>query len=199
MKEIIVNNSLNLIIKNNPKYSNEEIEKLKYGLEGIYLTITKTIIILILSVILGITKNVIMILILFNIIRYFAFGFHAEKSSHCLIFSSILFIGLPFLIFNLKPNNTITLIIAIMCTMVITIFAPADTKKRPLPNKKKRIIRKTISTIIAIIYTIATITFKGNFKYLFLSALIIQAININPITYKIFKQPFNNYKSYIKD
>ena len=199
MKEVLLNNSLNLIIKNNPKYSDEDIEKLKYGLEGIYLTITKTIIILIASMILGITKNVIAILILFNIIRYFAFGFHAEKSSHCLIFSSVLFIGLPLLIFHLKPNNTITLIIAIVCTIIITIFAPADTQKRPLPNKKKRKIRKIVSSMISIIYLSTIVLTNYHISYLFLCTLIIQTMNINPITYMIFKQPFNNYKTYIQD
>lgn len=199
MKEVFLNNSFNLITKYNTHYSKEDKEKLMYGLEGIYLMITKLIFIFLLSIILKCTKEMIVILLLFNLIRFFAFGFHAEKSSHCLIFSTIMFIAIPLLILNLKPSLITRFIISIICSTTILAFAPADTKKRPLPNKKKRIIRKTISTIIAIIYTIATLVLKNNFKYLFLSASIIQAINVNPITYKIFKQPFNNYKNYLKD
>lgn len=199
MKNLFMNSSLNLITKYNHNYNDEEIEKLKYGLEGIYLTITKTIIIIALAIMFKILKETISILILYNIIRYFAFGFHAEKSIECLIMSSILFIGLPLLIFYLKPLFITKLIISIICTIIIMIFAPADTIKRPLPNKKKRKIRKICSTVIAIIYSVICIIGRKKISEIFLCTLIIQAIIVNPITYMIFKQPFNNYKTYIPD
>ena len=199
MKNLFMNSSLNLITKYNHNYNDEEIEKLKYGLEGIYLTITKTIIIIALAIMFKILKETISILILYNIIRYFAFGFHAEKSIECLIMSSILFIGLPLLMFYLKPLFITKLLISIMCTTTIAIFAPADTIKRPLPNKKKRKIRKICSTIIAIIYSVICIIASKKISEIFLCTLIIQAIIVNPITYMIFKQPFNNYKTYIPD
>ena len=53
MKEVFLNKSLNFILKNNNSYTEDEIEKIKYGLEGLYLTITKLIIILILAWILN--------------------------------------------------------------------------------------------------------------------------------------------------
>ena len=199
MKNLFMNSSLNLITKYNNNYNEEDIEKLKYGLEGIYLTITKTIIIIALAIMFKILKETISILILYNIIRYFAFGFHAEKSIECLIMSSILFIGLPLLIFYLKPLFITKLIISIICTIIIMIFAPADTIKRPLPNKKKRKIRKICSTVIAIIYSVICIIGRKKISEIFLCTLIIQAIIVNPITYMIFKQPFNNYKTYIPD
>ena len=45
MKEKFLKSSMNLITKNK-KYSNDEIEIIRYGLEALYLTITKMIIIL---------------------------------------------------------------------------------------------------------------------------------------------------------
>ena len=177
----------------------EDIEKLKYGLEGLYLTLTKTIIIILLAIVLNILKETILLLLLFNIIRYFAFGFHAEKSIECLIMSTILFIVLPLLVFYLKPIFVTRLMISVVCTILIMLFAPADTLKRPLPNRKKRKIRKICSTIIAIIYSIVSLTTTGVISEIFLCALIIQTIIINPITYMIFRQPFNNYKNYNPD
>ena len=75
------------------------------------------------------------------------------------------------------------------------LFAPADTKKRPLPNKKKRTIRKYITIIVGCIYTLAIILLDSNYwTNIFLSVLIVQAIVISPITYWLFGQPYNNYK-----
>ena len=51
MKQKFLSSSINFIIKHNGEYdTKEEIEKLQYGLEGIYLTLTKTILIIILSI-----------------------------------------------------------------------------------------------------------------------------------------------------
>ena len=44
MKNLFLNNSISFLKKYND-YSEEEIEKLMYGLEGLYLTITKLVII----------------------------------------------------------------------------------------------------------------------------------------------------------
>lgn len=197
MKDIFLNQTINTITKYNPNYNKDQLEKLKYGLEGIYLTITKTIVILTLSILFNIVKEVLMILILFNIIRYFAFGFHAESSKQCLIISFSIFIGLPLIIFYLQPNLILKAVISILCIIQIIIFAPSDTIKRPLPNKKKRLIRKIISTIIALIYTIILLITKNTISEILLCVLIIQTINISPITYKIFKQPYNNYSKLI--
>ena len=80
MKSFFMNKSLAFLCKYNT-YSDEDIEKLSYGLEGIYLTITKLIIIFALALLLNIFKEIIFLLIIFNIIRYFGFGIHAKKSS----------------------------------------------------------------------------------------------------------------------
>lgn len=85
MKKKFLDSTIGFVKKYNI-YSEKEEMMLRYGLEGLYLTITKLIVILLLALILGILKEVIYIIIIFNIIRYFGFGFHAEKSYQCLIF-----------------------------------------------------------------------------------------------------------------
>ncbi len=199
MKSFFINNSIKIITNYNKNYNQEELEKLKYGLEGIYLTITKTIIIILLGILFNIITEILIITLAFNLLRYFAFGFHAKESLDCLIFSILLFIFLPLFIFNVKIKWIYKLIIAILCTIVIMIFAPADTIKRPLPNKKKRIIRKLLSTVVSILYTVTIIITNNFISDALLCAIIIQTINVNPITYMIFKQPFNNYKTLTTD
>ena len=196
MKARFMNNTIAFLQKYNT-YSKEDIEKLEYGLEGIYLTITKLIILFFIATLLGVVKEFITLLLLFNIIRYTGFGFHAEKSYQCLIISTFCFLIIPIFFINIVLSKVIYIIICIFCIINFLLFAPADTIKRPLPNKKKRIIRKITTTIIGLIYSILSIVFYNHWiSAILISALIIQVIVINPLTYKILKQPYNNYKNY---
>ena len=194
MKSFFMNKSLAFLCKYNT-YSDEDIEKLSYGLEGIYLTITKLIIIFALALLLNIFKEIIFLLIIFNIIRYFGFGIHAKKSSECLITSLILFIILPFAFLTFNISKKILFIISTISILSFFLFAPADTIKRPLKNKKKRTIRKILTIIVVIIYLLCgSIINNYTISTLFFLAIIIQSIVINPITYKLMRQPYNNYK-----
>ena len=199
MKARFMNNTIAFLQKYNT-YSKEDIEKLEYGLEGIYLTVTKLIILFFIVTLLGVVKEFITLLLLFNIIRYTGFGFHAEKSYQCLIISTFCFLFIPIFFINIVLSKIIYIVICIFCVINFLLFAPADTIKRPLPNKKKRIIRKIITTIIGIIYSILSIVFYNHWiSAILISAMIIQVIVINPLTYKILKQPYNNYKNYKSD
>lgn len=195
MKEVFLNNSINLIKKYNT-YNETDIEKIRYGLEGIYLTITKLIVILVLSIIFNIFKEIILVLVFLNIIRYPAFGVHADKSSICLITSILLIFGLTLLISKIYISNTIKIILCIICTMDYLIFAPADTIKRPLTNAKKRKYRKIASVILSVVYSIAILLINTRIiSNTLLISLVIEAIMINPLTYKALKMPYNNYKN----
>lgn len=194
MKKVVVNNLYNLILTYN-NYSEEEKEKLLYGLEGLYLTFSKLVIIAILAFLFKIEKEVLITFILFNIIRYTGFGFHAEKSYQCLITSILFFIGIPLLFQYLVIDKYIIHILVSICMISYLLYAPADTVKRPIYDKKIRIIRKIVTMVIAIVYYICIITFDYSIGKLFLIALIIQGIMINPILYKIFKQPYRNYRN----
>ena len=194
MKEKFLDFTINFLKQNNT-YSDNEIKKLRYGLEGIYLTITKTIVILIIALLLNFLKEIIILLLLFNIIRYFSFGFHAEKSSECLILSMFDFLVIPYIFLKLNTSLFVNLIICGICLVLLLIFAPADTPKRPLKNKKKRIIRKLLTFIVGAIYTFLVITFKNNYvSQLLVCCLIITTIVVNPLTYWLFGQTYNNYK-----
>lgn len=195
MKQLFLDNSMKFICKYQ-SISNYDKKMIKYGLEGLYLTISKLIILTSLAIILNMLKEFLLIIIFFNVIRYTGFGFHAEKSYQCLLFSTFNFIVIPFLLFHFQLSNTFVYGICAICIFHYLLFAPADTKKRPLSNKKKRIIRKIITVMIGFIYTSIIILLKSEYwTPIFLSALIIQAIIISPITYRLFKQPYNNYKT----
>lgn len=199
VKKIIISNSIRTIRRYYPNYSDEDIEKIQYGLESIYLSLTKVIVILLLSIFLNIFKETIITLLLFNILRTTAFGIHASKSWICWVTSVPTFIGIPLICKYITFPIYILLIIASISLIHFILFAPADTVKRPLIRKKRRIIYKVLTVIIGIAYLIIIIICKNNFIQNCLSAsMLIETILISPLTYKIFKMPYNNYKSYGK-
>ena len=196
LKEKILNTQIN-IIKNKKNLNDEELEIIKYGLESLYLTITKIVIILILSSILNIFKETILIILFYNSIRLFAFGLHAKNSIECLITSITLFIGGPYLAIHININIIIKIILLIINLILIIIYAPADTEKRPLINPNKRKKFKKLSILTSLILSIFTIYNHNNYiSNLMLVGYTEATIMILPITYKLFKLPYNNYKNY---
>ena len=136
-------------------------------------------------------------ILFYNVIRLFAFGLHAKNSTTCLITSLVLFIVGTYLAIYIDIPIEVKFILSITCIILIIIYAPADTEKRPLINVKKRKRFKILSTITSLIITFLIIYF--NDKYLsnfMLIGMIESTIMILPITYKLYGLPYNNYKNY---
>lgn len=196
IKNFIINNSISLVNKTN-KYNSIELEEIKYGLESIYLAITKVVVILFISACIGLFKEAVLFLLIFNLVRATAFGLHASKSIWCWISSSISFLLIPFICKNVIFPTIFYIVASIITVIIFLLYAPADTVKRPLINKKKRKMYKILSVITALIF-ISLIFIIDNFliKNMFIFALILESILILPITYKIFKLPYRNYLNY---
>lgn len=199
MKKLIMNKVMNYI-KKNTEYNDIKLKEIEYGLISIYLTFSKIILILILAFILGVFKEVGIFMICFSILRTTGFGIHATKSWICLLSSTLIFIFTPILIKNIHLNIYIKLLLCIIGIIFMYKNAPADTKKTPIVNKKRRLILKIISTIFAIVFSIGAITIKNNFlSNCLVFALILENLLISPLIYKIFKLPYNNYITFLKE
>lgn len=195
MKNIIINKLLNILVKYK-NYSETEIEELKYGLTSIYLLISKLIIIIPLAIILNLGKECLIFLFFYNIIRTFSFGLHASKSYICLILSTIIFIGIPFLCTKIIISLNIKVVISILCIILLFKNSPADTKKRPILSKNRRLFFKYISVLIAIIYSFVSIFTNDYISNNLLFSLMLQVIITSPITYRLFNMTYNNYLNY---
>lgn len=196
MKKKFLSSSMNLI-KKNKQYSEEQLEIIAYGLEGLYLTFTKMIVIFAIAYLCNIFKETFLLLITYNIIRSQSFGIHASKSIYCLISSLIMFVGGGLICKYCVFPSEISISLAIFCTICLLIYAPADTHKRPLVNIKKRKRFKFVSFLLGILYTILIVVLKDSSIVNFLLVGMIEAVVIIlPITYKVFNLPYNNYKNY---
>ena len=65
MKEVIINKAINNIQKYN-NYSNTKIKEIKYGLESIYLTTFKIIVIMLINTLIGTIKELLLIFLYHN-------------------------------------------------------------------------------------------------------------------------------------
>ena len=163
MKKYLLDSSIKLINKSYPEYSELQLKTIRYGLEGIYITVTKTVIIFTIAFLLNILKELLIIVILYNFLRMFSFGLHANNSLSCLMFSASIFIGTAYLCTIVTISKLSKIIIFSICTLIFIKCAPADTKKRPIISLKRRMIYKLISILIITIYGVILITTNNNF------------------------------------
>ena len=196
MKEVIINNIM-LNIKNNKDYTEQKLNEIRYGLEALYLTSTKIAVIYIIAVILNSYKELTLIFLLYGTLRLTGFGIHAKSSKECWISSLLIFVPIPYLLKFIFIPKCINIILSIIGTILLLIYSPADTEKRPLIHKKKRIIYKILTTTISTIYTILNIITKDNIlSNIITFSILLEAIIVLPISYKLFGLKYNNYLNY---
>lgn len=198
MKKVFLEKSLNLI-KNYYSYDDIKLQEIKYGLETLYITITKTVVIFALALLLNIFKELMIMMVFYGFLRLFAHGLHAKKSWQCWVTSVPLFLILPYLSTILFIPKEIYLILGTFITIMIYFYAPADTEKKPIVNKKRRMFFKITSTVISIIYLALIYFLKNNTLInIIFSSMLVELVLISPLTYKIFNLKYNNYKTYLQ-
>lgn len=197
MKDLIIDKQLNVIKKYN-NFDDDKLAVIKYGLESIYILITKTIIILLVSYLLGLLKQTVIFLVCYNFIRIPSFGLHATKSWICLVSSLLIFIILPFICTVITIPMYLKIIIGLIGLAFIIKNAPADTYKRPIISKKRRMFFKVCSSIVTIAMILFSLFIEDQFlANSLLFSIILQCFMISPTVYKFFKLPYNNYKRYV--
>lgn len=198
MREYIISNSLNLIKKENPNYSDEKMEILEYGLTGLYIFISKSIVIFTIAYFLGILKELIIFMIIYNLIRSVSFGMHATSSTICLISSAISFLSATYFCKNYLIPIGFKIVFGIIGIIYIYLHSPADTEKRPIINSKRRLTYKLLSTFIALLMVICSILIENDFiSNSCTISLLIQCFMISPFAYRITGQKYDNYKDYL--
>jgi len=198
IKKFFINKSLNIVSDIYPNYNDSKMDEIRYGLEAIYLSLTKVIVILFITLLLGIFKEAVILLLLFNGLRIVAFGIHATKSWMCWVSSSIFFIGIPYICIHLDLPLFIHYIIISISLLCFILYAPADTKKRPLIRKNRRIKFKILTLIISILYICLFFYTDSIFiRNVISSSMLLESVLIHPLTYRVFKLPYKNYERYV--
>ena len=167
--------------------SDIKAEEIKYGLYGLYTIITKSTVICIIAFILSFFKEFIIFLIFYALLRSVGFGAHAKTNLQCWIFSTILLIGIPYFLSKITINFGVKIIIWAFCFINFLIFSPADTEKRPMISKKRKMIFKIIILTLSLLYLGLLIKFNS-LSNLILASMILEGILVNPIGYILMGQ-----------
>ncbi len=199
MKEKFVNSSISFISKYQ-ECDDLKLKRLKYGLEGIYSLIIKTIVVIIISIFTKTIQETILLILFYAGIRTFSYGMHAKSNLSCWITTLLIYNGIPLFTQKIDIPNNIGYIILGGALISMILWAPADTPKKPLIRKNQRTKCKILSIIVVLIYSLIYL-FSNSIiiKQMIIFALIIQTIIINPLSYKLTNTRFNNYKYYRKN
>lgn len=195
MKEKFIVKVIDLA-KREKKYSDEEIVVMQYALEGIYLTFTKILVITIIASLLGLFKEYILFVLVYTPIRSVSFGWHANTTKECWIVSILAFILIPYTCSLVVINKIVKIVLLAFTILMFALYSPADTKKRPIVNKKRRLTFKILSLAICLIYTCYSMNTSNLVSNLMVASLLYQSLLISPFIYKITHQEFNNFKAY---
>ena len=198
MKDLIINNVMSNIFKLD-KYSDSKLIEIRYGLESLYLLITKLVVIIFLSLVFNIFEELMCFIVAFSLLKISAFGLHAKKGWQCWLASIVIFTTIPFLIKLYVVNNIIMYRFMPLFIISFYLYAPADTEKKPIISNRKRSIYKVVTLLTSFIYISLIVIVKSSYlsSILFYS-MLLESILINPLVYKLFGLNYNNYLSYIK-
>lgn len=196
MREAFAERNIKFICKYN-NYSEKEIIKMRYGLQVLYTIITKTGGILLLSLLLNAFKEALVLMLLYGTLRIFGHGIHTNKSSECWFISIICYAICPLLIKFYTFDFKYVLLSFVISFIGFILWAPADTPKKPLIRKNRRIFFKIATCIISLI--LLFISYKNYSQFLtncIFFAYLMELIAVCPLTYKLLKISFNNYKTF---
>jgi len=121
-------------------------------------------------------------LFFYTIIRCVGYGAHAKSNIMCWIFSITLLIGLPYVFNILNISTIVKFILWIICFICFFIFCPADTEKRPMINKRRKLKFKIKLLLIYLLYLYLIYKFD-NISNFIIAALILQAFLSSPLGY----------------
>jgi len=174
----------------------EEV-RIKYGIQMLYLGLSKLVVLIFAALLIGDLLATLIAVASFNVIRSAAFGVHAKSTKQCFIFSFIGFVALPKIMLMLSIAPSVLVVISIAIPVLLYLYAPSDTEKRPLLGSKRRRQLKLTATkrgimIVFLIFFIPSITFKIS---LLVGAMVQVILNL-PVTYKLLNERRNNYEEF---
>lgn len=126
----------------------EEYEVILYGIEVFLETILKSVLLICIGICLHQVKEVFIVLFSFCAVRIHAGGVHAKSSLGCTVFMIMVEIGGVVLNKYVKMSDFTYLLLAILCNMLIYLYAPNGSKSCELLDdlQKKRKKRSALFT-----------------------------------------------------
>lgn len=184
-------------IKRNIVIDDLEYLKIKLGIEVILINLLKGTVIYGLAFVLNTFYLTLILHTSYLFLRVKSHGLHAKTSLNCSTISIVLFVLLPYFSRHFIFSNHFIIISFMVSFLCLNRYAPADTEKQPLINRQRREKLRKQSLIHCLILFFITLMIKNpDIKKMITLGILSQIIFTLPLTYKILKRSYNNYKKY---
>ncbi len=191
------------IKENSPEMDEEKELVINFGVRLIFGELPKILILFLIGFILGIGWYTLLAFLLLCPYRSFTGGFHLKTHLGCMICTILLYCG-PVMLAkytNITPDYVkyiVIAIIGIISSILINIYAPADTENIPILSKEDRKRKKVLAYISLIILILISIFIQDKVvSQMLIYGIIFQTLTITRIAYKITNNKYG-YEEYLK-
>ncbi len=191
------------IKENSPEMDEEKELVIDFGVRLIFGELPKILILFLIGFILGIGWYTLLVFLLLCPYRSFTGGFHLKTHLGCMICTILLYCG-PVILAkytNITPDYVkyiVIAIIGIISSILINIYAPADTENIPILSKKDRKRKKILAYISLIILILISIFVQDKvISQMLIYGIVFQTLTITRIAYKITNNKYG-YEEYLK-
>lgn len=186
-----------------PDMTDEKAEVIRYGLELLIGEVPKFFILFAISLILGIFKYTLILMLVITPYKMQSGGVHLKTHIGCITGTTLFYCGNVLLskyvnITGFTNRLIFAISVFIFAIIMITVYAPADTENVPILRKKDRRKKKILSYVFATAMLICSFFIKDTIiSNMLIFGVLIQSIMISGFAYKIFNTKFG-YLEYIK-
>lgn len=181
----------NFIVAHIEEKDSIKIETIRYGIKVFLINAYKVPIIFIIAYMLGIFKYTIISYACFSALRTFAGGIHAERWITCIVSSMVVIYSPVYLSIYLNKSHNI--ILFTITLIIIALYAPMDTKKKPIQSYKLKSDLKSDSLLVVMTIFVASIFLPESISSIMVISIFIESLLVLPITYKIFRKECSSY------
>ena len=190
MVEKICNFLTNKIKKKMPDISDERADAINFGLQLMVGEIPKTFVFIAIALALGILKEFFITVLVIFPYRAFSGGFHLKTHIGCIIGTSLMYCGIPFLSKYIILSNmlkySLIVLVWIFGIIMCKLYAPADTENVPILKKKTRKTKQILSYITLTITLIIGVFISNSIiSNIIILGMFVQSLMITRIAYKI--------------
>lgn len=173
-----------------PEITDERAEAINFGLQLLIGEIPKTFVFILVAWLLGVLKEFFITVLVIFPYRAFSGGFHLKTHLGCIVGTSIMYCGIPFvskfIVLNTITKYIITGLVWLFGMIMCKLYAPADTENVPILKKKTRKTKQILSYITLTVTLIVGIFINNNIvSNIIILGMFIQSIMITKLAYRI--------------
>ncbi|ALO05446.1 accessory gene regulator AgrB [Lactiplantibacillus paraplantarum] len=169
-------------LQNNLQLERRQALLVKLGIDTVLNVIPKLIITIVLALLLHELVPVLVFMGSFLVLRGFAYGRHLKSDLLCTILTIFVFVSVPYMVnFTVDIPEMGRSILGLALTVIIGVFAPADTIKNPITSKSLRRKLKKQAVFLALIFSGLQLVTNNYFGTIILISMVLAVLLLMPL------------------